>query len=180
MKLFFMSDIHGSLKYVQKGLEAFKKEKADYLILLGDLLYHGPRNSLPDEYNPKEVANLLNKHKDIIISVRGNCDAEVDGMILDFPCMADYSIILHSSKRVFVTHGHLYDENRLPNLSKNDILIYGHTHIPMAKRVNDIYIFNPGSISLPKENHPSTYAIMEDNKFQIKTFDEKLYMETNF
>jgi uncharacterized protein len=175
-----MSDIHGSLKYLKKGIEAFEREKADYLILLGDLLYHGPRNDLPEEYNPKEVSTLLNKYKEVIISVRGNCDAEVDGMILDFPCRADYSIILHCYKRIFVTHGHLYNESNLPNLSKGDILIYGHTHIPIAKKVDDVFILNPGSISLPKENHLSTYGIIEDNEFQVKALDGIVYLEIKF
>lgn len=175
MKLFFMSDIHGSLKYAHLGVAAFEREKADYLILLGDLLYHGPRNSLPEEYNPKEVANLLNKYKEKIICVRGNCDAEVDGMILDFPCRADYSLLLHCNRRIFVTHGHIFNESTLPSLSKNDILIYGHTHVPMAKKNHDIFILNPGSISLPKENHPGTYGIIEENKFEVKSLHGEVY-----
>jgi uncharacterized protein len=116
----------------------------------------------------------------VIISVRGNCDAEVDGMILDFPCRADYSIILQGNTKIFVTHGHLYDETKLPNLAKNNVLIYGHTHIPVAKKVDDLLILNPGSITLPKEGHANTYGIIEGNKFEIKTIKGEPYMEIKF
>lgn len=177
MKLFFLSDIHGSYKYAKQGVDAFLKEGADYLIVLGDILYHGPRNPLPEEYNPKEVINLLNDIKEKIISVRGNCDSEVDSMVLDFPMMADYSFILHNNRRIFITHGHLYNEDNLPSLSPKDILIHGHTHIPMTKQVENIFVFNPGSVALPKENHPNTYGIIEEDKFFIKTLDGKIYME---
>lgn len=168
MKLFFMSDIHGSLKYAKLGIDAFIKEKADYMAILGDVLYHGPRNPLPEEYNPKEVANLINKYKNKIIGVRGNCDADVDQMLLEYPCMMDYNVILADNKRVFITHGHIYNEKNMLNMAEDDVLIYGHTHIPVAKKENDIYIINPGSISYPKENNPHSYGILEDNVFYIK------------
>ncbi|MGG7165375.1 phosphodiesterase [Clostridium ihumii] len=168
MKLFFMSDIHGSLKYAKLGVDAFIKENADYMVILGDVLYHGPRNPLPEEYNPKEVANLINKYKNKIIGVRGNCDADVDQMLLEYPCMMDYNVILADNKRVFITHGHIYSEKNMLNIAEGDVLIYGHTHIPVAKKENDIYVINPGSISYPKENNPHSYGILEDNIFYIK------------
>lgn len=179
MKLFFLSDIHGSYKYAKQGIKAFEDEKADFFIILGDILYHGPRNPLPEDYNPQKVITLLNDFKESIISVRGNCDSEVDSMVLNFPIMSDYSILLHNNRRIFATHGHLYNENNMPKLSKNDVLIHGHTHIPSGKFVDDIYILNPGSITLPKEGHPNTYGIIDGNKFYVKTLEGKIYLEMN-
>lgn len=177
MKLFFMSDIHGSLKYAKLGVEAFIEEKADYMIILGDALYHGPRNPLPEDYNPKEVANLLNKYAEKIIAVRGNCDAEVDQMLLNYPCMMDYNVILIDNRRIFVTHGHIYNESNLPNVSKGDIIIYGHTHIPVAKIKNGIFILNPGSIAYPKENNPHSYGVIYEDKFYIKNLKREVIKE---
>ncbi|MBF8982679.1 phosphodiesterase [Lutibacter sp. B2] len=171
MKIFFISDIHGSHYYLKKALDCFKKEEADHIVILGDALYHGPRNSLPKEYNPKEVANLLNEYKDKIIAVRGNCDSEVDQMIINYPMLGDYSIILNNNRKMFLTHGHIYNEDNLPNLSKGDILIHGHTHIPVAEKLDSIYLINPGSISLPKENNPNSYGILEGELFQIKDLE---------
>lgn len=168
MKLFFVSDIHGSLYYLEKVLELYKEEEANFIVLLGDALYHGPRNPLPKDYNPQAVANVLNQYKDKIIAVRGNCDSEVDQMLIEYPMMADYSIILHNNKRLFLTHGHLYNESNLPNLSENDVLVHGHTHVPVAKKHNKIYILNPGSVTLPKEDNPNSYAILQNDLFQIK------------
>ncbi|MCT4620036.1 MAG: phosphodiesterase [Marinisporobacter sp.] len=174
MKLFFVSDIHGSLYYLKKALEIYDKEKADYLVLLGDALYHGARNPLPKDYNPKEVAALLNTYKEKIIAVRGNCDSEVDQMVIDYPMMGDYTIVLYENRRLFLTHGHVYNKNNMPNLSENDVLIHGHTHIPVAEKYEHIYLLNPGSITLPKENNPNTYGILENNLFEIKDVDGKL------
>ena len=171
MKILFISDIHGSLFYLKKALEVFQEEKADYIGLLGDALYHGPRNELPKEYNPKAVAELLNEYKDKIIAVRGNCDSEVDQMLINYPMMADYSVILYNGKRLFLTHGHIFNGDTLPNLSKNDIVIHGHTHIPVAERLGEFFIVNPGSISLPKENNPNSYCILENDIFKIKDFN---------
>lgn len=168
MKIFFMSDIHGSLYYAKKALESFEKEEAEYIVILGDELYHGARNSLPKEYNPKEVARLLNRYAGKIVAVRGNCDSEVDEMVLDFPIMSSYSTILCNGRRLFLTHGHIYNEDRLPLLCDGDVLIYGHTHIPKAEKKDHIFIVNPGSVALPKENAPNTYAVLEDGVFTIK------------
>ncbi len=175
MKLFFLSDIHGSVYYTKKALEAFEKEKADYLVILGDELYHGPRNPLPKGYDPKEVAELLNEYKNKIIAVRGNCDSEVDQMMLEYPLMSDYNIIFYNKKRIFVTHGHIYNKVNLPNITDGDALIYGHTHIPLAEKKDGIYILNPGSISLPKQDNPNSYAVLEDDLFEIKDLDMKTF-----
>ena len=172
MKLMFISDIHGSSVYTKKALEIFELEKADKLVILGDILYHGPRNDLPEGYNPKEVIKLLNGYKSKIIAVRGNCDAEVDQMVLDFPMRADYAMIDVDNHHFFLTHGHLFDENNLPNLNEGDIFVYGHIHKQVAKNDNGIYIINPSSISLPKEGNNS-YGIYNNNEFVIKEFNGK-------
>lgn len=180
MKLFFISDIHGSFHYLKRAASQCKKEEPNYIIILGDELYHGARNPLPEEYNPKAVTELLNSYKDKIIAIRGNCDSEVDQMVLQYPIMSDYSIVLYNGRRLFLTHGHIYNENNLPNMSEGDVLIYGHTHIPEAKKQENIYILNPGSITFPKEDTPHCYAILENNNFKIKTLDGDIYKEINF
>lgn len=177
MKLFFMSDIHGSLYYLNRALERFQEELANYIVILGDELYHGARNPLPKEYNPKKVAEILNNYSDRIIAVRGNCDSEVDEMVLDFPIMATYSIILYEGKRLFLTHGHIYNENNMPKLSEGDVFIYGHTHIPKAEKMDSIFIINPGSITLPKESNPHTYGVLEKDVFTIKDLDGNVFKE---
>ncbi len=179
MKLFFISDIHGSVYYLNKALDKFKEEKADYIIILGDILYHGARNPLPKEYNPKKVIEIINSYADRIIAIRGNCDSEVDQMVLDFPIMADYSTILYNNKRLFLTHGHIYNENNLPKLMDGDVFIYGHTHIPKAEKTGNIYVINPGSITFPKENSPHSYGVLEDNIFTIKDLEGIVYREIN-
>ena len=179
MKLFFISDIHGSVFYLNKALDKFKEENADYIIILGDILYHGARNPLPKEYNPKGVIEIINNYANRIIAVRGNCDSEVDQMVLDFPIMADYSIIFYNDRRLFLTHGHIYNENNLPKLMAGDVFIYGHTHIPKAEKVGNIYVINPGSITFPKENNPHSYGVLEDNIFRIKDFEGSVYKEIN-
>ena len=180
MKLFIISDIHGSLYYLKKVMEIFEKENYDKLVILGDELYHGPRNPLPKDYSPKEVIEILNKYKDKIIAVRGNCDSEVDQMVLSYPIMSDYSMIYLRNKRVFLTHGHIYNiDNPLP-MSEGDILLYGHFHIPMIEKKEERYFFNPGSISLPKNNSNHSFALLDETKFQIKDLNENILMEINF
>lgn len=174
MKLFFISDIHGSIYYLNKAIEKYKEEKADNLIILGDILYHGARNDIPRGYNPKEIIKVLNKFSDEIIAVRGNCDSEVDEMVLEFPIMSTYSNILYNDKRLFLTHGHIYNEKNPVKLKKGSAFIYGHTHVLRAEEKDGIFYLNPGSITLPKENNPNTYAILENNEFIIKTFDDKI------
>lgn len=179
MKILFISDIHGSLYYGKKGIEAFHHENADYLVLLGDELYHGPRNSLPKDYDPKEVANLLNSYADRIIAVRGNCDSEVDQMMLSFPIMSDYSTILYNDQRLFLTHGHIYNEANLPKLNSGDVVFYGHTHVNKIIKREGIVIINLASIALPKEDNPYSYGILEDNKFTIKDIEGDIFKEVN-
>lgn len=178
MKLMFASDIHGSAYWAKKIVERFVEEDADYLVLLGDILYHGPRNPLPQDYNPQVVIKLLNSIKDKIIAVRGNCDSEVDQMVLEFPIMADYNIMPVKHRKIMVSHGHIYDESKLPiSLSKGDVFIFGHIHVPVLKQLEGIYILNPGSATLPKENHPNTYATLVGDHFKVKTFDGEVYKD---
>ena len=177
MKYMIASDIHGSAWYCRKMMEALEKEQADRLILLGDLLYHGPRNDLPKEYAPKEVIRMLNKEKNRIYNVRGNCDAEVDQMVLEFPVLADYCWMEIDGKTFYMSHWHIYNEHNLPPLKPGDIFMHGHTHVLRAEKVGDITILNPGSVSIPKEGNPPTYAILENSRFTIKTFDEEIIKE---
>lgn len=180
MKLFVISDIHGSLEYLEKALEAYESEKADMILILGDILYHGPRNPIPDSYDPQSVSKLLNTLKNKIIAVRGNCDSEVDQMLLEFPIMSDFSNIFWNNRRIFATHGHIYNMKNIPNISHGDILIHGHTHVPTAEIQNDIFILNPGSITFPKENYPKSYGIFEGNSFKVISFDKKIIKELIF
>ena len=172
MKLFIASDIHGSYFYAEKMIEAYRKEKCDKLVLLGDVLYHGPRNDLPKEYAPKKVITLLNELKDEIIAIRGNCDAEVDQMVLEFPIMDDYKIIDVDGIKICITHGHVYNEEKHPQ-EDFQVLLSGHTHIPKKIKVGKIICMNPGSVSIPKENSHHGYMIFENGKFLWKDFERK-------
>lgn len=171
MKYLFASDIHGSAYYCRKLLEAYDQSGAKRLILLGDILYHGPRNDLPVEYEPKVVFTMLNRYKDQIYAVRGNCDSEVDQMVLEFPMMADYGLFSLNGKTFYATHGHIFHRDNLPPVCAGDILIHGHTHVFTADAVQGITILNPGSVSLPKEGNPPTYGVFEDTTFSIMDFD---------
>ena len=175
MKYVFASDIHGSVYYTKALLEKFNESKAEKLILLGDLLYHGPRNDLPKDYAPKEVIAMLNPLKDKIYAVRGNCEAEVDQMVLDFPVMATYALLVLNGVTFYATHGHIYNPENLPPINPGEALIYGHVHLPIAEKRGDIYILNPGSTS-----NPSSYAVLEDKHFQILTFDGQVIKEIDF
>lgn len=168
MKWFIASDIHGSAYYCRKMLERYKTENADRMLLLGDILYHGPRNDLPEGYAPKEVIEMLNAMKDEILCVRGNCEAEVDQMVLKFPVLADYAIIDLGNSIIYATHGHIYNENNLPPMKKGDILLHGHTHVPKCVEHEDYTYMNPGSVSIPKENSYHGYMTLENKKFVWK------------
>ncbi|EGS35740.1 phosphodiesterase [Megasphaera sp. UPII 135-E] len=177
MKLLIASDIHGSAYYCQALMHQLAIEKADTLLLLGDLLYHGPRNDLPKNYHPKEVITLLNNCPSRILCVRGNCDSEVDQMVLSFSILSDYAFLYLTKRQVFITHGHLFNLNHLPpSLKKGDILLHGHTHVPAWKSFGDdnLYI-NPGSISIPKEESPHSYLLLEDHNLTWKTLEGKPY-----
>ena len=161
-KLIIASDIHGDFKTAERLVEIFEKSGAKRLVLLGDILYHGPRNDLPEGYAPKEVIALLNGIADKILCVRGNCDTEVDQMVLDFPILADYAYIMTDGIRVFATHGHKYNTETPPPLAKGDILLHGHTHIPAAESFgNDNIYINPGSVSIPKNGLHKGYILYE-------------------
>jgi len=177
MKFMIASDIHGSEFYCKKLLDAYKTEEADRLVLLGDILYHGPRNDLPEGYAPKKVIELLNAMKNEILCVRGNCDTEVDQMVLDFPILADYAILTAGDRLVYATHGHNFDENNLPPLGKGDILLHGHTHIPKCVEHENYVYMNPGSVSIPKENSWHGYMILENGKFVWKDLDGEIMKE---
>lgn len=177
MKYMFASDIHGSAYYCRKTLEAYRQSGAERLILLGDILYHGPRNELPAEYAPKQVFAMLNEYKDQICAVRGNCDSEVDQMVLEFPMMADYALLSLNGRTFYATHGHVYNEDVLPPMRPGDILIHGHTHLPVAETMGDCYLLNPGSTSLPKDGNPNSYGILEGTLFVIYDFENNKVKE---
>ena len=172
MKWMIASDLHGSAYYCKKMVEAFEREGADRLLMLGDLLYHGPRNDLPRDYAPKEVIPMLNGLKNKLCCVRGNCEAEVDQMVLDLPVMADYCILPAGEKLIYATHGHIYNLKNLPPLAEGDILLHGHTHVPAWTEFGqgNVYL-NPGSLSIPKENSPHSYMTLENGVFYWKDVD---------
>lgn len=172
MKWMIASDLHGSAYYCRKMLEAFEREEADRLFLLGDLLYHGPRNDLPREYAPKEVIPLLNGKKEKLLCVRGNCDAEVDQMVLEFPVLADYAVLPVGRRLIYATHGHIYHVKNLPPLAPGDVLLHGHTHVPAWTEFGqgNLYL-NPGSVSIPKENSPHSYMTLKGNTMQWKELE---------
>lgn len=177
MKLMIASDIHGSARYCQLLLEAFQKEKADKLVLLGDILYHGPRNDLPDVYAPKTVIEQLNEIKEHILCVRGNCDTEVDQMVLDFPILADYAWIFANDRLVFATHGHKYGEEQLPPLANGSILLQGHTHIPRCVEKEGVLCANPGSVSIPKADSPHSYLMLTEDALVWKELNGTLFKQ---
>ena len=181
MKLLICSDIHGDLDSCSRVLTAFEKEGADKIVLLGDVLYHGPRNDLPPTYSPKGVISLLNPMKSKIIAVRGNCDAEVDQMVLNFPIMADYARLELDGLSVLITHGHHHNTTTPPPLEKGEIMLHGHTHILKIEEFgNNNFYINPGSTSLPKEGNPRSYAVYESRRFTIKDFDGNVIIEKQF
>ena len=175
MKYLIASDLHGSAYYCEKILEAFRREQADRMLLLGDLLYHGPRNDLPRDYDPKRVAPMLNEYRSVILAVRGNCDSEVDQMVLEFPILADYALLDLGKHLLFATHGHLFNEDKLPPLQKGDVLLHGHTHLSVLREHEDYIYMNPGSLSLPKEDHPRGYMTLENGIFLWKTLEGEEY-----
>lgn len=183
MKWLIASDIHGSAYYAERLVQAFHKEEADKILLLGDILYHGPRNDLPKEYNPKKVIGLLNPLKNLIFCVRGNCEAEVDQMVLDFPILADYAVLVDGKITIYATHGHIYNEQHLPPMGHDCILLHGHTHVPKCiyheavvdednqMQVPSYVYMNPGSVSIPKEGSHHGYMLWEGSSFTWKNLD---------
>lgn len=176
MNLMIASDIHGSARYCRALLAAFAREGADRLLLLGDILYHGPRNDLPEEYAPKEVIALLNPLREKLLCVRGNCDSEVDQMVLEFPILADYCILYERGHMIFATHGHNFNKEKMPPLHTGDILLHGHTHIPAWEPLpGGTTYLNPGSVSIPKQNSAHSYMTLKDGVFQWKTLEGESY-----
>lgn len=177
MKWFIASDIHGSAYYCEKMLSDYKREGADRLLLLGDILYHGPRNDLPRDYAPKRVIDLLSPLKNEVFSVRGNCDSEVDQMVLPFPVLAEYSVLDLGERLVFLTHGHLFNEQKPLPMKKGDILLSGHTHVPRCEEKGGLVFMNPGSVSIPKENSVHGYMTLENGVFLWKKLGGEVYKE---
>ncbi len=175
-KLLVVSDIHGALAGAETLLSAIEKHSPDWILCLGDVLYHGPRNDLPETYAPKKVIEIMNSISEKIIAVRGNCEAEVDQMVLNFPVTADYNIVPYGNRRIFMSHGHVYGPDHLPKLNQGDIFLSGHTHIPTAYEKDGIFLLNPGSISLPKQNHPSSYGLFDESGFTVMKDDHTPYM----
>ena len=181
MKLIIASDIHGDYECAKKLIDIFFASGAQKLLLLGDILYHGPRNDLPKGYAPKQVISLLNPLKDKLLCVRGNCDTEVDQMVLNFPILADYAILSFDGLTIYATHGHIYNETTPPPLASGDILLHGHTHVIRNEKFgNDNTYLNPGSITFPKESCPRSYMIYENRRFAVIDFDGSVVDVYNF
>jgi putative phosphoesterase len=171
MKLIIASDIHGSAYWCGKLMELIEHENPDKIVLLGDLLYHGPRNDLPRDYAPKAVIPMLSGLKEKILAVRGNCEAEVDQMVLPFPCMADYALLESSGKTMYLTHGHHANPDNLPPLTAGSIFLSGHTHVKIDREVEGIRCLNPGSVSIPKDGSHSC-LIFEDGSFRFHIWED--------
>lgn len=175
MKFLIASDIHGSAHYCAQLMEAVKRENPDKILLLGDLLYHGPRNALPEEYDCPQVYDLLNNLKEQILAVRGNCDSEVDQMVLNFPILADYALLEVDGVHIYATHGHLWNEQYLPPMQEGTVLLNGHTHVPACTEHGNYIYMNPGSVSIPKEGSRHSYMTLENGLFQWKDLSGDVY-----
>ena len=177
MKLMIASDIHGSSYYCEKLMERYEEERPEKMLLLGDILYHGPRNDLPDLYDPKKVIEMVNGISDQILCVRGNCDTEVDQMVLNFPIMADYIVLYIDGITIYASHGHVYNQ-KTPIPGMKGILLCGHTHVPAIEEKEDLTYLNPGSVSIPKNDSRHSYMILEDGVFYWKDVETgKVYQE---
>lgn len=180
MKYFICSDIHGSAERMSAALKQFQQLNCDYILLLGDILYHGPRNPLPPGHNPQAVASMLNEYAAHIIACRGNCEAEVDQVMLHFPVLCDSAQIFDTcggAHRIFLSHGHIWSPEKLPPLTAGDIFLSGHTHIPVLEHREGIILCNPGSISLPKGGSQPGFAIYTPEKLSLHTLDGAVYKE---
>ena len=180
MKWMVASDLHGSGLWCERLVEAFHREKADRLLLLGDLLYHGPRNPLPEGHDPKRCVELLSELKDVTVSVRGNCDASVDQMVLPFPVLADYLLLDLGTKLVFATHGDVWTEDNPPAMAKGGVLLTGHTHVSACKEHEDFLYVNPGSTSLPKDEGHQGYLLLDAAGIVFKEMDGTEYRRYEF
>jgi len=171
MKLVVASDIHGSAFWCRKLMEVIEEENPDRILLLGDLLYHGPRNDLPKDYAPKQVIPMLSRYSDRILCVRGNCEAEVDQMVLPFPCMADCALLHTDGLTLYLTHGHHHNPDKLPSLTPDSVFLSGHTHIKLDETRKGIRCLNPGSVSIPKDGTHSC-LIFDNGNFSFKILEE--------
>ncbi|MDB1124551.1 phosphodiesterase [Vibrio algarum] len=180
MKLFFVSDLHGSLPATKRMLEKYEQSDAKQLLILGDILNHGPRNPVPEGYQPALVAELLNQYSDEIVAVRGNCDSEVDQMLLEFPMLESNAwVLLENGIRIFLTHGHTYNSDNRPKLKTGDVIAHGHTHLPVAERIGDQFIYNPGSITFPKGGNVESYGLYENNTFKVLSFTDEVIRQVS-
>ncbi len=170
MKILVFSDIHGCASACEKALNQYVSRNCDMMLILGDILYHGPRNNIPENYNPKAVVAMLNPLADKIMACRGNCDAEVDQMLLEFPVMADYVLVNDCGTKIFATHGHIYSPSKLPPLAGNGVFLYGHTHIQELIKGDPLTICNPGSISIPKNGQKPGYAVWDNGNLEVFNF----------
>ena len=177
MKLLIASDIHGSAHYCALLMQRVEAEAPDQILLLGDLLYHGPRNALPEEYDCPKAYEMLNGVKERILAVRGNCDSEVDQMVLEFPIMADYAFLEVDGVKLYATHGHLWNEHCLPPMTEGTILLNGHTHVPACTPHGTYIYMNPGSVSIPKGGSRHSYMTLENGLFQWKGLAGEVYRE---
>lgn len=180
MKALIFADIHGSLDAAHFIVKEIERQRPDAVILLGDLLYHGPRNVIPPSYDPRGVAELLNTYASSIIAVQGNCDSEVDMSLLNFPIASDFTWLISDGLRIFITHGHHNSATNLPPLHEGDIFLFGHTHIPLAESTGDYYLCNPGSITLPKDDHPQSFGVIENGTFSVLTKEGEIYLYLNY
>ena len=178
MKLMIASDIHGSAFWCARMLEQFEREGAEKLILLGDVLYHGPRNDLPQEYAPKQVIAMLNPLAEKILAVRGNCDCEVDQMVLDFPVLADYGVLFLNGRTVYLTHGHVINKEKTIPFVRGGILLHGHTHVPACEDCGGFWYLNPGSVSIPKNGSAHSYMTYADGVFSWKNVEDGAVYQT--
>ena len=179
MRYLILSDIHGSLTALNAVLPYFEQFKCNYILLLGDILYHGPRNPLPEGYAPKEVAERLNEYADKIVAVRGNCDCEVDQMLLHFPCQADYVPVFDNGVMLLLSHGHVYAPHNMPSLCGASLFLYGHTHLwKLSRNEEGVWLCNPGSISLPKENRPASFAVYDNGIITIYTLSGEVLAQS--
>ncbi len=177
MKTLIASDIHGSACYCRLLLERAAAEGADRLLLLGDILYHGPRNDLPRDYAPREVTAMLTALRLPVLGVRGNCDAEIDQTVLGFPLLSDSALLLGRAHCIFATHGHLFTPEEHPRLNPGDVFLFGHIHVPVCEERGGIFYLNPGSVSIPKENTPHSCMILEDGRFRWLDLEGGVFRE---
>lgn len=179
MKYLIVSDIHGSLPALEQTLDFYRKEKCEMLLILGDVLNYGPRNGLPEGLNPKAIAERLNAMADKIVAVRGNCDSEVDQMLLDFPILSDYAVVVDNGRKLLLTHGHIYNKEKLP-VWNFDIMLYGHTHLWLIEQTERGLICNTGSVTFPKEGNPPTFAVYENDCLTVYELSGKVVKTISF